>query len=290
MRNLIYWGWLSLALAPQNSIKWNVLRRFSPEQIYDMIAHNENPGFSPVDFQKLKKYDLFYVEKTFENFFEDGINIYSPEDLSYPQKLLDIENPPTLLFSYGDLGAVDLGLSVAIIGSRVADDYALCCAGKISSDLASKGVSIISGFARGIDTAAHNGALRAGGQTVAVLGCGISFDYPRGTKMFKERIAENGAVISEYPPFAEPNRESFKVRNRIISGLSNGVAVVSAGMRSGTLNTVSHANSQGRDIFALPPMSIFDDNYKGNIALLRDGATPIYSYEDILVNLKRYDD
>lgn len=284
--NLEYWGWLSLALSPQNSTKWSVLKDFSPELIYDMVLHNENPGFSPIDFRKLKSCNLHYVQQAFEDCYNEGINIYCPEDSAYPEKLFDIYNPPTILFSYGDLGAVDFNISAAVIGSRNADDYALYCAGRLSSELASKGVSIISGFARGIDSSAHNGALRGGGQTVAVLGCGIQYDYPRGTKKFKERIAENGAVISEYMPYTEPSHDSFKVRNRIISGLSDGIVVISAGMKSGTLNTISHGNSQGKDVFVLPPMDIFNENYQGNISLLRDGATPVYSYEDILTNLK----
>ncbi|MDE6149116.1 MAG: DNA-protecting protein DprA, partial [Ruminococcus sp.] len=178
--------------------------------------------------------------------------------------------------------------SIAIIGARDADDYAISATKRISAELSAKGITIISGFARGIDSAAHQAALSSSGQTIAVLGCGIDYDYPRNSRNFKEQIAQNGAVISEYFPSSAPLPENFKVRNRIVSGLSDGILVIQAGESSGTLNTASHGLTQGKDIFVMPPHDIFSKYYKGNIGLLRDGAIPVYSSNDILNNMARY--
>lgn len=283
---LKYWAWLTLGLYPHSRRAWKILSdMIFPETVYEAAANGDNLGFSEYELRKLRSVSLSQAEYLIESCQRRGINIYCPDDEAYPRRLLEIDSPPTMLFSYGDLNRVDFNPSVAVVGSREADDYAMHCADRLSYELAQNGVVVISGFARGIDSAAHGAALRSGGQTVAVLGCGLEYDYPRNSGKFKERIAETGAVISEYLPNARPDPENFKVRNRIVSGLSNGITVICAGRRSGTLNTASHAISQGKDVFVLPPHDIFSGGYDGNIGLLRDGAVPIYSLKDILNNL-----
>ena len=284
--SMVYWAWMTLGLYPNSCRVWKVLRDMVfPDVVYEAIANGDNPGFSEYELRKLKAVNLSQAEYLLETCHKRNINVYCPYDEAYPRNLLEIDVPPTLLFTYGRLENVSFTPSIAMIGSREADDYAMCCADILSYELAQKGLTVISGFARGIDSAAHNAALRAGGQTVAVLGCGLEYDYPRNSSKFKERIAENGVVISEYMPNARPDPGNFKVRNRIVSGVSNGVAVICAGKRSGTLNTVSHAVAQGKDVFVLPPHDIFSGSYDGNIGLLRDGATPIYAAKDIFNNL-----
>ena len=282
----VYWAWLTIGLSPYNPRKSAILRDLIfPEAVYDAITSGERLGLTDNELKSLKSVSLAQAEYLFEDCQRRGINVYCPDDEGYPRRLREVENPPTLLFSYGKLENVRINPSVAVIGARQADEYALRCADIISQRLGERGVTVISGFAKGIDSAAHNGVLRGNGQTIAVLGCGLEYDYPMGSRRFKERIAENGAVVTEYFPNAKPLPENFKIRNRLVSGLSNGILVIQAGERSGTLNTVSHGISQGRDIFVLAPHDIFSGEYAGNIGLLRDGATPVYSVNDILTNL-----
>lgn len=278
--------WLAIGLGPGNRRVNKLLEKYIfPETVFDAFQSGERLELMPQEIKSLKSVTLSQIEYLYNSCVESGIKIYTPEDDAFPRTLLEIDNPPNVLFSYGRLEDIHINPSVAIIGARDADDYSLSAAEILSARLSEQEVTVISGFARGIDTAAHNGALNAGGKTIAVLGCGIKYDYPRHSGSFKERVAQNGAVISEYFPSASPERENFKVRNRIVSGLSNGILVIQAGERSGTLNTVSHAISQGRDIFVLPPHDIFSDKYKGNCGLLRDGAIPVYSYKDIINSL-----
>lgn len=278
-----YWAWLTIGLSPCNRKKWLLLRDYIfPEAIYDAIMQGETPDLSSLQLRSLRTTSLSQAEYLLEDCLDRGINVYCPDDDGYPKSLLEIDNPPSLLFSYGKTETTSFSPSVAIVGAREADEYAIKATMNIASELARRGVTIISGFARGIDTAAHRSALSAGSQTVAVLGCGLEYDYPRHSTAFKERIAENGAVISEFFPFAHPAPENFKIRNRIVAGLSDCIAVIQAGGRSGTLNTASHALSQGKDVFVLPPHDIFSGSYSGNVGLLRDGAAPIYSENDIL--------
>ena len=287
---LIYWVWLTIGLSPANRRKWILLKdKIVPEAIYLAINDGDKCDLTDIEYQRLKSVTLSQAEDFIADCHSRGINVYCPDDEAYPKRLLHIENPPTLLFAYGRLEDVQINPSVAIIGARDADEYALRSADILSYQLAQKGITIISGFARGIDSSAHNATLRAGGQTVAVLGCGLEYDYPMNSRKFKERIMEKGAVISEYFPNTRPLPENFKIRNRLVSGLSNGVVVIQAGQHSGTLNTVSHANAQGKDIFVMPPHDIFSGDFAGNIGLLRDGATPVYSANDIMVNLNTAD-
>ena len=278
--------WLSIAFGPANRRINQLLDTYhSPQSIYQSFSSGDRLGLSSVELRALENVTQAQIHHLIDSCKQNGIAIYTPDDEEYPNKLYDIDNPPNLLFSYGDFGSVRLNPSVALIGARDADDYALISAYKIAYELARRGITVISGFARGIDSAAHNATLSANGQTVAVLGSGIMYDYPRDSMPLKKRIGQNGAVLSEYYPPASPARENFKVRNRIVSGLADVLVVIQAGQSSGTLNTVNHALSQGRDIFVLPPHDIFADSYKGNIGLLRDGAIPLYSANDIINHL-----
>jgi DNA processing protein len=141
--------------------------------------------------------------------------------------------------------------------------------------------TLVSGFAEGVDVASHLAAVRNGGKTAAVLGCGIDFDYPQSNMKYREEILRNGVLISEYLPKTNPSKISFPLRNRILSGLSLGTVVIEAGRKSGSLVTANLALGQGRDVFAVPPRDLFDVRYQGNAELLRDGAIPIYGIRDI---------
>jgi DNA processing protein len=198
----------------------------------------------------------------------------------YPELLDQIKDPPASLNTRGEIIRKDL-LSVAVVGSRNATPYGRHMARIISGGLAASGVTVVSGLARGIDTEAHRAALDKGGRTLAVLGCGLDIDYPRGSGELRRRIIASGALLSEFDPGTPPLPRNFPSRNRIISGLSLAVVVVQAKPHSGSLITARWALDQGREVMAVPGRA--DDPLSaGPVALLRDGAAPVCNSDDIL--------
>lgn len=212
-----------------------------------------------------------------------GVQLISIYDPAYPQRLRTIPDPPSVLFVKGKLPLLT-ERAIAIVGSRRASAYGRHVAAELASGLAQRGFTIVSGLALGADAAAHEGCLRANGYTIAVLGCGVDVVYPPEHIELYERIAANGAVISEAPPGAPPTRTCFPIRNRIISGLSLGVVVVEASEKSGALITADHALEQNREVFAVPG-SVNSAQSKGSHRLLRDGAKLVESVDDILEDL-----
>ncbi|HSL24382.1 MAG TPA: DNA-processing protein DprA [Vicinamibacterales bacterium] len=205
------------------------------------------------------------------------------DDPRYPPQLAAIPDAPDELWVRGDLEAL-LCPSVAIVGSRAASQYAVEVATALAFDLVRSGVVVVSGMARGVDGAAHQGALDAGGRTVAVLGCGVDVAYPAEHRQLMDRIVESGCVISEFPPGTAPHQHHFPLRNRIISGLSRAVVVVEAGEKSGSLITARWALEQGRDVMAVPGNALSGRN-RGSHALLKDGAKLVEGVDDILEEL-----
>ncbi|NLE82692.1 MAG: DNA-protecting protein DprA [Rhodococcus sp.] len=212
-----------------------------------------------------------------------GIEILADCDERYPDVLGEIPDPPGVLFVRGSLLPAD-ALAIAIVGTRHATPYGLRQAERLAGSLARAGLTIVSGLARGIDAAAHRGALAAGGRTLAVLGSGVLCIYPPEHGKLAEEVAGCGALISEAPPRAAPRGGMFPQRNRIISGLSLGVIVVEAGDRSGALITARHAMEQGREVFAVPGR-VDDRTARGCHRLLRDGAKLVESADDVLEEL-----
>lgn len=210
-----------------------------------------------------------------------NINILPIPHEEYPEMLKYIADPPLVLYVYGSIPKAN---AVAIVGSRKASGYGVETAFKIASELALSDIVIVSGMARGIDTAAHSGALDAGGKTVAVLGCGVDIVYPPENRNLMERIIKSGAVISEYPPGISPTTFNFPARNRIISGMSLGTLVVEAGLKSGSLITANFALEQGRDVFSIPG-NICNYNSMGTNRLIKDGAKIVLDSDDILNEL-----
>ena len=209
-----------------------------------------------------------------------GLKIMTYEDKDYPQNLKNIPDPPIVLYVKGRIESDDR-LGVAIVGSRRASFYGLTNAERFAYNLSEKGLTIVSGMALGVDTAAHKGALRAGGRTLAVIGSGFHHLYPPQNKELAQDIARNGAVISEFPVNTEPFRQNFPRRNRVISGLSLGVLVVEAARNSGALITADFALEQGREVFALPG-GVDSLTSFGTNALIKQGAKLVSSVDDIL--------
>lgn len=209
----------------------------------------------------------------------EGCRILCRSDERYPALLREIHDPPLVLYTLGNLDAFGMPC-IAIVGTRRPTFYGLQMARGLSADLAHRGIAIVSGLARGIDAAAHNGCLEAAGPTIAVFGCGIDVIYPREHRRLVSQIGEKGLLISEFTPGTSPSPQNFPVRNRIISGLSLGTLLVEASEYSGSLITTRLAMEQNREVFALPgnltsPQS-FGPNY-----LIKQGAKLVQSWKDI---------
>jgi DNA processing protein len=198
----------------------------------------------------------------------------------YPSLLNEIQNPPALLYGVGDLSSLKKK-AVAVVGSRYPSSYGLDAARMLSSELVRHGYTVTSGLALGIDTASHEAAIRSGGNTIAVKGCGIDVAYPRQNTSLASRIADNGAVITELPPGLSPEAKNFPIRNRIISGLSLGVVIIEASMKSGSLITASCALDQGREVMAVPG-SIYSYRSSGTHWLIKQGARLVENFTDII--------
>ncbi len=211
------------------------------------------------------------------------ISSVSNKNVDYPENLRNIYDPPFLLHMRGNLVEGDKK-AVAIVGARKATAYGKWVAYKIAGELAQRGITVVSGMAYGVDTAAHKGALDVGGRTIAVLGCGVDICYPKTNYQLMEEIALKGVVISEYALGTEPISGNFPARNRIISGLSRGVVVIEAGLKSGSLITAEMALEQGREVFAVPG-NINNAMSVGSNKLIQEGAKLVTSVEDILCEL-----
>jgi DNA processing protein len=214
-----------------------------------------------------------------------GANIRAihPGDLQYPTALAAIHDPPPTLWLRGAADALGTP-AVAIVGSRAASSYAIEVARRLGADLARRKVTVVSGLARGVDSAAHRGALEGGGITVAVFGCGVDVVYPPEHRALAERICERGTLVSEFPPGMPPLKHHFPRRNRIISGLSLAVVIVEAAEGSGSLITADFALEQGRAVLAVPG-NVLGGRNAGAHALLRDGAKLVECADDILEEL-----
>jgi DNA processing protein len=209
-----------------------------------------------------------------------GVEVVTILDTTYPSRLRDIPDPPIVLWILGCSDDI-AGPAVAVVGSRRATPTGLGVSRRLSGELAAAGVTVVSGLARGIDGAAHRGALDAAGRTVAVLGNGPDVVYPREHRELMLAIRTTGRVISEFPPGARPEQRHFPLRNRIISGLSLAVVVVEASEKSGSLITARAALEQGRDVLAVPG-SVASGTYRGCHALIKDGARLVETVDDIL--------
>lgn len=278
--------WLALYLTPGvGSVFFTrLLKRFKTPQAVFQASKAELAEVPRLPRKAIAALTRFHwseaVEQELKAVEEKGIKLLTLSDPIYPPRLKEIHDPPPLLWVDGEIEPRDQ-IAVAIVGSRGATDYGREISGSLAGELAAAGVCVISGMALGIDSAAHEGALAAGGRTLAVLGCGVDVIYPRPNRELLRRIPGQGALISEFPLGTKPEPGFFPVRNRIISGLSLGVVVVEAGPRSGSLITARLALEQNREVFAVPGR-VASQKTRGTHTLLKQGARLVETAQDIL--------
>ena len=280
-----YYLWLQQLMGAANPKSRELIRRYgSPKAVYESVYGGDGKKFlSPAEMRRINGASLDNSQKILELCRQNGISIVSLSDEAYPKNLLNIYNPPVILFYKGDISCLNSDICISAVGSRDMTQYTAKVTRRTSSDLARLGVVMISGMAFGVDHTVHKAAVDVGGKTVGVLACGLTVDYPRGTMAFREEMYRLvGACISELLPTERPSRSYFCARNRIISGLSVGTVIFQAGMKSGALITADHAINQGRDLFCIPPADLFSANYCGVVGLLRDGAIPLFNYLDVV--------
>ncbi len=263
----------------------------SPESVFEsfdidlkssgLLNENLLKEFRKTSFREAAETDLDKCEKL-------GIGICTLDDQVYPKMLRNIHAPPIVLFYRGDISIASASPMIGIVGTRSPTNYGLTVAKKFSADLARSGVVIASGMALGIDAIVHEACLDAGRPTIAVLGGGPDVIYPLTNANIYRRIYEEGLILSEFPPGTRPEAWNFPRRNRIISGLSDGVLVIESGKKGGSLITAYEAVSQGREVFAVPG-PITSAMSDGTFRLIRDGATPVREISDILEQLKAPD-
>lgn len=281
----IYWIWLSLKLNNQNSVFQHLLDLFdsSPYAIYKANEEQLEVADHLSEFQKnvLLDKDLSQAVTIYNYCKRNRVGIMSYNDSIYPESLKSMKNPPILLYYMGNIPNLNNKLCVSLVGTRKMTEYGMRSCYKIAYELASSGAVVVSGMALGIDSVAHAGAIGGRGTTIAVLGCGIDVIYPKQHRKLRQRICENGAIITAYHPGTPAYKHNFPERNAIVSALSEGVLVVEAPMHSGALITAEHASEQSRTVYALPG-SIEEPMSEGPNNLIKNGAVAITGARDIL--------
>jgi DNA processing protein len=281
--NRRYWLWFAMAFSPGNDRIWELLSPYDDVvSAYESIKDGSPSFLNEKEKKSAKTTHIEQCDSIIEYCENKGYDIVTFEDENYPSALKNIYNPPAVLFCMGDMECLSSSPCISCVGTRKASDYGREVTEKICGELAMRGFTIVSGFALGLDSAAHRSALAAGGKTCAVLACGLDVDYPKENAAAKKIIASHGVVITEYFPGKNPDRFCFHIRNRIIAGLSFGTLVTEAPPGSGSLITAQHTAEQGKALFCVPPANIFDKRYAGVIKYLRDGAIPVFSHLDIL--------
>lgn len=281
---LIHWIWLATRPDLSDRLKLATLEVFrDPEDIfYGAKEHYANvEGMTQAGAEALADKDLTQAQQILDDCVEKGIQICTFHDAAYPARLENIADPPLVLYYKGNLTGLDSSPVIGVVGTRKASAYGLNTSKKMGYQIAKCGGILVSGLAEGNDGSAMTGALMAGGKVVGVLGCGADVVYPACHRSLYKDTERNGCLISEFPPKTPPYAWNFPKRNRIISGLSNGILVVEAPYKSGSLITARDALEQGRDVFVVPG-NIDVDTFKGSNALLRDGAIAVSSGWDVV--------
>ena len=284
MSALKYWIWLSTLRRVGARGANKILDCFgTPEKAFFARDDEIDAMDSLTSDEKaaLKNKSLGRTGEIIRDCSETGIRILTLNDAEYPERLRNIFDPPTVIYIKGNLPVIDEEAAVAIVGTRKCTPYGIKSAERIGYEIAREGGVIVSGLARGIDSAAAYGALRAGGKVIGVVGSGLDIVYPRENAKLFDDVCVNGGIISEYPPKTPPAGANFPVRNRILSGISLGVLVIEAPKKSGALITVARALEQGKDVFVLPG-NVDAYTCEGSNQLLKEGASAITAGHDVI--------
>lgn len=284
-KNIFEWLWIVSCFGCGSNRIWDYMAEFPDvSAACETIRSSEKRKsfLTDTEIRSAERVSEEQVNELISYCMERNIYILTCDDEIYPDKFRSIYNPPALLFCRGNVEYIRDEFCLSVVGTRKPAPYSVRLTEALIGDLAGRGITIASGFAVGIDIAANLSALRKGGRTIAVLGCGLDHDYPKENIIYREIIEKNGLFISEYFPKFTGNSRSFPARNRILSALSLGTIVIEAGLKSGSLSTANHALSQGRDVFAAAPHDLFDVRYGGNVELIRGGATCLCGVNDIL--------
>ena len=284
MAALKYWVWLSDLVGVSNVSKLLLLQHFgSPEDIYyaEPEDYGQVEGLKREQIELLNEKSLQRAEIILQNCARENSFLITLDDALYPLRLKNIYDPPILLYGKGKMPIFDDEVAISMVGTRSCTPYGISCGEELGYELARQGAVVVSGMARGVDAACLRGALRAGGFTCAVLGCGVDVVYPAENRRLYEDILATGVILSEYPPKTEPEPWRFPQRNRIMSGLSVGTLVVEAPERSGALITAGDALEQGREVFAVPG-PIHAPSSRGCHKLIREGAGLVSCAWDLL--------
>ena len=279
-----YWIWFSRIKGLGSRRKQILLKMYkTPEKIYNLKKEEilKIKGFNEFLANKIiDKDNKNNLENYIEKMQKEKISIITIDDKEYPNILKNIYDYPISLYIKGNSNILD-NYTIGIVGGRNATEYGIKVAQYFSYNLAKKGINIVSGLAKGIDSCAHIGTIKANGKTIAVVGNGLDIVYPRENQYLYEKIVEeNGAIISEYPLGTEPEKMNFPARNRIISGISKGIIVIEAKKKSGTLITVDFALEQGRDVYVVPG-NINSLNSVGTNDLIKQGAKMVTKVDEI---------
>lgn len=281
---LVHWIWYSSLRGLSLQQKLRLMDRYhDPEEIYNKTDFLEDLSLSPEAAAALEDKDLTASRGLLKRCNELRIQLITYRDAAYPAKLKNIPDPPLVLYYKGLLPDFDMQPVIGVVGTRKASLYGKSSAYTMGESIAACGGMVVSGGAAGIDTEALRGAVKGNIPTVAVLGCGVDVVFPASNRGLFEKIAEKGCLISEYPPGTKPQKWHFPERNRIISGLSDGLLVVEAPERSGALITARLALEQGREVFAVPG-GVNLHHCAGSNLLLQQGATAVSTGWDVLKN------
>ncbi len=279
----VYWLWLVMVMGAANTRTLDMLSHAEDVRELYYTMHDPDCGLlQEKERAKVRRTSLEQA-KAVETFCEkNGIGIMTWDDTIYPDSLRSIFNPPCVLFYRGDPSLLHRGMLLTAVGTRTPSAYSLKVAKCLTADLAKCNLIPVSGCAVGLDAAVHQAALEAGSPTIAVLGCGVDYDYPKENRALKAQIVQNGLLLSEFFPGTPPYGRNFPIRNRILSGISEATLVIEASAKSGSLITANLACEQGKSVFCVPPADIFDQRYSGVMNFLRDGAYPVFSYRDVV--------
>ncbi len=286
--NTLKWVWLTTLQGMTTEKITSLLNKFDDiDEIYN-AGEEEYKDIDLIhqrDIRALCDKNTKSAQKVISNTEKCGAYILTYDSKDYPEKLKYISAPPYVLYVKGTLKLNEKMFCIGVVGTRELNEYGETVTGKMTFELARAGFSVVSGLALGVDAIAASAALRAGGNTIAVLGCGIDLDYPKTNRELRKYIEQYGAVVTEYPPKTQPYPANFPQRNRIIAGLSECTLVTQAPAKSGALITAKYAHEMGREVFSVPG-SVFDVNSVGNNNLIKAGATPVTHPYDLIERYK----